>query len=153
MTQHLHLGFFFKTTCSASPGEFIVSRLISTEPGCLLFTPAFPFADASVLLLGDAFKFVVFLGDCVNGDVASTVLAGVAVGLVPPLCIVLSVSSAEGNGGALLSGVGVIGLPPFINSTISSASLLNSPPGRNGLSQPLSVLNRKKMNYLSEKIL
>lgn len=37
-------------------------------------------------------------------------------------------------------GVGVIGLPPLINSTISSASLDRSPSGRKGLSHPLSVL-------------
>lgn len=37
-------------------------------------------------------------------------------------------------------GVGVMGLPPLIRDTISSASRLRSPSGRNGLSHPLSVL-------------
>ena len=49
-------------------------------------------------------------------------------------------ASHPGNGGPVCPGVGVMGFPPLINSTISSASLERSPSGRNGLSQPLSVL-------------
>lgn len=139
MTQHLHFGFFLSTTCSASPGELIVSLLISTAPGLLLPFKSFKGGGA------DEFNWFIFLGDWHIGDVASTVLAGVAVGLVPPLCIVWSASSPFGIelGAVILSGVGVIGLPPLIRSNNSSASLSNSPPGRNGLSQPLSVLKKK----------
>lgn len=56
--------------------------------------------------------------------------------------------SHPGNGGAFWPGVGVIGFPPFISSTISSASRERSPSGLNGLSQPLSVLKSKDLPRL-----
>lgn len=60
-------------------------------------------------------------------------------------CIADPFSSNNFDG--LLAWVGVIGLPSLISSTISSASLDKSPSGRNGLSQPLSVLKIKQSNY------
>jgi hypothetical protein len=85
--------------------------------------------------------------DCNSGDATSAVLAGVATGEDAALrwstwsCP--SEPATDGSLGATLPGVGVIGLPPLIISTISSASRLRSPSGRNGLSHPLSVLQAK----------
>lgn len=62
-------------------------------------------------------------------------------------CCALRVSSVRGVWpglpGAALAGV-VMGLPPLMSSTISSASRLRSPSGRKGLSQPLSVLQHNE---------
>lgn len=134
ITQHLHFGFFFMTTCStwdASPAGTTVPLCTSTAPG----EPALSFFTLPFALWGVAFSCVAFLGDSVIGWCA-VLLAYV---------ILLSVWSIKGVGDGALPDVGVIGLPPFINSTISSASRLKSPPGRNGLSQPLSVLKTKIM--------
>lgn len=123
ITQHLHFGFFLIvicSTCDASPGWTAV-LCTSTAPGVadFSFCCTFPLA----LLFGDAPTtfVVVFWWDSL-------------------IAFFESVWSSDGKGGKLPSGVGVIGLPPFISSTISSASLLRSPPGRKGLSHPLSVL-------------
>lgn len=90
-------------------------------------------------LVGVEYKLFDFFGESIIGSGADLLFVKLPV----------SFTSNDGNGGATLPGVGVIGLPPFINSTISSASLLKSPPGRNGFSQPLSVLEIKKkiMNF------
>ena len=69
-------------------------------------------------------------------------------GLELESCSVLP--SQPGSAGAFWPGVGVIGLPPFISSTISSASRDRSPSGLNGLSQPLSVLKQNRVRSVAE---
>lgn len=120
-----------------------VKRLVTLSlTGCWLFAVAafigvpwaFPFSCPG---FGEEFacRFVEFAEDFSKGlELESWSIVVCA----------LSVVSHPGNGGAVWPGVGVIGFPPFINSTISSASLERSPSGLNGLSQPLSVL---EMNF------
>jgi hypothetical protein len=151
ITQHLHLGFFLMTTCStcdASLAGTTVPCWTSTGPcddGFSLEQGAFPLAPTLLPL----FCFEAASGaDCDTGDTTSTLLAGVATGEEPALWWSAwsgpSEPATDGSLGATLPGVGVIGLPPLIISTISSASRLRSPSGRNGLSHPLSVLNNTK---------
>lgn len=131
ITQHLHFGFFLIVTCStceASPGCTAVPLCTSSAPGVTGFS--FFCTLPLALLMGDAARFCPFAPAFWWDSFTALAVFGE------------SGSSSEGRGGKLPSGVGVIGLPSFINSTISSASLLRSPPGRNGLSQPLSVLKQ-----------
>lgn len=137
-TQHLHFGFFFIVTCStciASPWGFTVTLCTSTAPGeavVLVALPSLFVVPFKLFGVEVAFSWVAFFGDSVMGS--WTLLA---------VCWWLwSLSSRCDRDGGCWPGVGVIGLPPLINSTISSASRLRSPPGRKGLSHPLSTLQK-----------
>ena len=118
-TQLLHFGFFFLTTCSTcvpSVGVAVVTCCTSTP----VTTEFSSFAEP---LIFDPFGLEVRF--CLSERVAFPSWS--------------SCSSLDDG----LFCVGVIGLPSLISSTISSASFDKSPSGRNGLSQPLSVLQTK----------
>lgn len=123
ITQHLHLGFFFITTGSTSPpedGETIV-RWTSTTPALSdLAVPLKPF-------LGEPTP----PAPPVPADSCDLSWTVASLSSTP----IFSDPFAE---------VGVMGFPSLIRPTISSASRLRSPSGRNGLSHPLSVLPTKK---------
>lgn len=128
MTQHLHLGFFLMVTCStwdASPGVPAVPLCTSTAPGVVVF---WSFWTLPLALFCVALSSAALFGDSTVSD--------------------LSVWSSDGREGPFAPGVGVIGFPPFISCTISSASRLKSPPGWKGLSQPLSVLKAEKKHIV-----
>lgn len=112
ITQHLHFGFFFSTTCSTWEGSFpfiTVPLWTSTLGGTAFFSLHVPFAFVGVDVTGcwSCLPSVLWSGN--SGDVA-------------------------------LVGVGVIGLPSLISSTIWSASLDKSPSGLKGLSQPSELI-------------
>lgn len=151
ITQHLHLGFFLITTCStwfASTGAcgIMVPLCTSSAPGLVSFCTL-----PLVAFFGVACRsLLTFFGDSVIGSFACFVTSGVGDDVCSETLFsssLASVWSSKYVGDALPPDVGVIGLPPFISSTISSASLLKSPPGRKGLSQPLSVLKTKTSLY------
>lgn len=138
ITQHLHFGFFLIITCStcdASLGCTTVPLCMSTVPGdgFVSFVTVFPLALCWLLL---SFLSDGDFGLCDRSLMAFFVMTSDGDSLA------VSVSSFNGSFGDVFPGVGVIGLPSFISSTISSASRLRSPPGRNGFSQPLSVLKK-----------
>lgn len=160
MTQHLHLGFFLMVTCSACCGSCGKERCTSTWPGRASTTAApffVPFIALGVLCCTriatfvcgeegalvckfhkDPYLHIVIKLKLFGNLIKIPIFAKIFALTLRLFTWAFSSSSAASCGAAV--GVGVMGLPPFISDTISSASRLRSPSGRNGLSHPLSVL-------------